>query len=86
MIYNDGTHGPNPVIFPPASGEWMSYFQSRYGTDGMDKGSFGLDYDMMLSFKAYAYWSKCMQPATKLKPLQKLEDNYKKFRLGIDAD
>lgn len=79
--YNDGVHGTQPVIEPPGSPKWMSYFQSRYGTNGMDKGSFGLDYDMMLGFKAYAIWSKCTQPSKSVHPLHKAPDNYRKFRI-----
>lgn len=84
--YNDGTNGTQPVIYPPGSAYWMSYFQSRYGTDGMDKGTFGVDFDMMLAFKAYAYWSKCMQPSESVHPMHLLPDNYTKFRLGISTE
>lgn len=65
--------------YTPASADWTSYFQSRYGTNGMDKGSFGLDYDMMLSFKASGVWSNCTKPQKSVSPLHKLPDNYRKL-------
>jgi len=83
--HNDGEHGQAPVIYAPGSAAWMSYFQSRYGTNGMDKGTYGLDYDMMLGFKAYHYWSKYNPTHPKAGLTRTLPDNYRKFRFRSAA-
>lgn len=41
---------------PPASGEWMRWFQNRAGDVPMDAGSVAGDYDLALTFRALPAW------------------------------
>jgi len=56
---------PEGTICSPAPGspDWMRWFQSRPGTEPMDKGSVAADYDMVFAFKTLPMWWKAMGPA-----------------------
>ena len=71
--------------YTPASANYMSYHQSNPGTSALDKSSFGLDYGMVLAFKATRYWGECVLPSEERNPVHLLIDNYRKHPFIPDS-
>lgn len=55
-------NGSNICSPAPASADWMTWFQSRSGTQPKDKTSVALDYDDVFAFKALPLWWNAVAP------------------------
>ncbi len=69
---DDGKRDPggNYICSPaPGTKHWMKWFQNRLGTQAMDKGSFGTDFDEVFSFKSLPLWWQAVGPAKQALPM-----------------